>query len=248
MRVLWLLALLLPADGDREKGKESPLRPLSAVAKHFDKGMAEYLGGTSPAEAWKPWEVQEDRKPELRVRLKAGGVEKATSMGLELFFCFARNGALVYRVETLVLLTPTHVSLFGLKGTAGDGSAPRGIPVSGCKDQTAPFAGAATGFAKAAKTGRPEALPFADPDALRKIVPEATRQEIAAAQADARTRTAEVVAQIAKLDYDEIFVDGDDYYASAFGADGALREGMVRMKLKLKEGVVLLRLNRYETR
>jgi hypothetical protein len=60
---------------------------------------------------------------------------------------------------------------------------------------------------------------------------------------------ADSVAKISGLDYDEIYVDADDHHSSAFGADGALREGMIRTKLKLKEGgVVAFRLSRYETR
>lgn len=249
MRPLLLIpALLFAPDGDREKGKDSPLRPLCAVAKHLEKGMADYLKGTAPAEAWKPWEVADERRVPLRDAALAAGTATAPSFALDLYVSFVKGGVHVYRVQAIVHVTPARAALFGLRGDDVAGG-PRGIAASACRDQTAPFGEAATALAKALKGGRAEKLPSVSDDAVVKILSDKVRPEFLASLEEMKKRAPEVASRIAALDYDEIWVDADNGSFCALGADGAPLSGMIRSKLKLKEGgLVAFRLGRYDAR
>lgn len=247
LRFLAAATLVLVPEPDGDRPKDAPLKSLCAVAKHLEKGMAEYLKGASVTDAFKPWEAAAEKKPELRETLKEAGVASTPSIGFELYISFARKGTLAYRVRTEVHVTPTEALIFSLGGGGSEGGNLRGLAASACKDQAAPFGEAALTFSKAAKTGKPEALPFADPEKVLKLVPEAMRAGFIRDFEGSKKAAAAVVAAIAALDYDEVWIDADDQYTAALGADGAPREGMIRTKFDLKEGgIVAFRLSRFE--
>ncbi len=247
MRVLLLAAVLLSPDGDKDKAKDSPLKPLCAVVTRYEKGMAEYLKGAAAADAWKPWTVTPEGKPELREAFRAAGIETGRSIGFELYVTFVKAGRGVYNVRAEAFVTPTEASLFNLTGRAAEDDTPRGLAASACNDQTAPFGEAAAAFAKAAKTGKPDAVPFADRAALEKRVSPALRDGFLRGVEAARKDAQRIFGEIAKLDFDEVYVHADDHYGAGFGADGSLKEGILRTKFRLKaDGAIALRLSRLE--
>ncbi len=219
MAALALLAVLLSQD--------SPLKPLTEIAKHLDKGAAEFMKGAEPAEAWKPWDVKAAKAQELRDALKAAGVKSLSNLGFELEFVFKKKaaGGNLYYLRTFVWASGEEAAFLAFDGREEKELHVQSKPLDAYKDASAPFAAAADALVKIILAKEASKLPFMDAEKLTKLVAsEKVRKDAGARLEQSRKNAPAVCAAIVAMETDvvELRIDDQSFLA---GDKGMVRAG-----------------------
>lgn len=231
--------------------EESSLRVLRPAVKRLDEGLAKFMKGTLPAEAFKPWKPENvpiDRTSVLRGDLKSHGVTAGENFAIELEVQLWSEGKGVYRVTVLAHVTAAEASILALTGKPFDGTAKEAVPLAKCRDDAEPFKDTAEFLVKRLKEERSEELVFANPQRFAKRIPKQFQETFESRMKVSMSMAAQVCKAVAAAKYDEVRVQLGEQVFTARGPDGSTKDGFVRGKLRISDsGEVLYRLNRFET-
>ncbi len=231
--------------------EESSLRVLRPAVKRLDEGLAAFIRGKLPAEAFKPWKPENvpiDRTSVLRGDMKTHGVVAGENFAIELEVQLWSEGKGIYRITVLANVTPGEASILALTGKPFDGTAKDAVPLSKCGGDAEPFKDAAEFLVKRLKEGRSEELVFASPQRFAKRIPKQFQEGFESRMKESMSMAAQVCRAVAAAKYDEVRVQLGEQYFTALGADGSTKDGFIRGKLRISDsGEILYRLNRFET-
>jgi len=249
MIVFAVLAAVLQSG--QETRDDLALRLLRPAAKRLDDGIAAFIKGAKPAEAFKPWQQESvpiDRSTALRGDMKSNGVTAAANCGIELEIQLWSAGKGVYTITLFAHVTPEEASIIAVTGHRFDSTAKAAVPVAKCAGEAEAFKDAAEYFVRRMKEGKPDALLFAEPERIVKKVPAQFREPFAAGMKQSKAGVADLCTAVSAVKFDEMRIQLGEQYYTSLGADGSTKDGFIRGKLKLSDaGDVVYRLNRFET-
>lgn len=232
-----LVTLLLGAltncrKGEKEKSREAtPLDKLAEVGEHLDKGAAEFLKGSDPAAAFRPWVTPPDmdagRAGALRDELKAAGVTSLANLGFEFELYFMSGGRPVYYLRTFVHTGEDGVSFLNFDGRS-ETSGPSGIRLENLSGQAQPLREAAQALLEKIKSPDCTKLPFTTSETLSKLITvQRARGELMPRLEESKAGLAGTCSSLAALKYDEVRVHVDDQAFLASGPDGSTKGALM---------------------
>lgn len=205
-----------------------PLADLGGVGRRLDEGLAAFLAGKEPADAFRgdgaaaAWDVSAQDLEKLRADLKAAGATSGLNASMELEIIFEKAGKDVYYLRTSVLVHDAHAALFALGGkepTAGKVSV-SSVPVADLTGPGEPFAKAAESLVKALKSPDCAKLPLLSEDDVTKLTTDRLRADLLKSLERARTALPDICTTLSTLELDAMRVRIDDQAFAIKDAEG----------------------------
>ena len=250
MKVLLAAALCLLLQ-EAPRKEDSGLRMLRPIQKRLDEGLEAVIKGTKPAEAFKPFKPESvpiDRTTTLLGDMKSHGVVRGETFAIELEVQLWSAGKGVYKITALGHVTSSEASFIALTGRGFDGTARSAVPVAKCVGDAEPFKDAAEYLVKLLAERRVDSLYFADLEKLKKRIPKQFQDPIVDGVKQSKAGAEALAKEVAAVKHDEIRIQLGEQYFTSLGADGSVKDGFIRGKLRISDaGEVVYRLNRFET-
>lgn len=228
--------------------QDTPIKPLSALGKRIDAGGAEFMKGTAPADAWKPWAVQAKDVAALREALKAAGVTKLSCMSFEFELFFVKDKKVLGQLRTYVYVEGDDPCFMGFEfrpAAPEDTVGSKTLPLDSFKEFAPEAADAAKALVAAIKSREGAIVKFADIEKISKRCSYEALLRDARKTIDAGKKNfVDACGKVAALDYPEVLLRLDDQSSLALGEDGAAK-GMVTSQFAEQGGKPAFELGRY---
>ena len=240
MKLLPLLFLLLP--------QEAPVKPLADVAKKLESGAVEFLKGTAPLEAWKPWPNKVGHSvSDMRKSLSDAGVKTLSSLGFEVELHFYKDAKPVATLRSFFYVEGGETSFlsFEFKAEAG-GMEAQALALEKFSEIDPGLGAAVKALLEEIKSKKEKAVRFADFEKVAKRcvfdgLVDSAKKQLEESQAGVK----EACEKVSKLDYSEVRLRMDDCPMLAL-ADEGKPVAILNLKLSADEGKPALALGRFK--
>ncbi len=200
MQMLFALALFVLQD--------DPLRPLTSVAKEFNRGMAEFVKGSDVAKAFPAWTTKARNENQLREMLADAQATSVENFGFVIRLIFCKDGNAVYQVVAFVYAGEDEVLLENIGGSKCAALEPPeyGKPAADFKGASEGIAQASQGLRRALAGDGWKKLRWAG-EKQKALLPDSDKHEIEGDGASGKKAIEGVAVEVARLADHELRID-----------------------------------------